>query len=101
MVEIGERVADFVLAEKVDEGSGLFAYNVWQDNLPEIFARDRAKVLEAMGEGARMHSVVCVSGYEGEVLFSSGAVKKKLFFSLAPVQPPRVQSIGWSEVDVK
>jgi CubicO group peptidase (beta-lactamase class C family) len=97
VVDSGGRVADFALSGEAGEPSDLFTYNVWQDTLPERFAQETRKVCETLGADIQVESIMCISGYQGEVIFVGSGGTRKLVYSLAPVAPARVQSIEWAE----
>jgi hypothetical protein len=97
VISVGTKVAELVLSGNLDAARDLITYNVLEDTPPEVFARDRAKVFETLGKGVRVQSVACISGYQGEVVFSSETGTRKLSYSLAPCEPLRVQSMSWVE----
>ena len=95
VIQMGYKVAEFILQGAVEVRPDLFSYNVWQDTRPDSFAREtRDTIAERQGE-IRVESVACISGYEGEIVFTGSATRKKLSYTLAPIAPPRVQSIAW------
>ena len=95
IMTIGKKVAEFLLSGRSGEATDLFAYNVWQDSPPHHFTHETEKVFKQLGSNIRVTSVACLSGHEGEILFTGDCASRKLSYTLAPITPARVQAIGW------
>jgi len=95
VVEVGYRIADFVLAGGSAEAPEIFAYNVWQDTQLDHFVQQTGRTFEQLGANIQVTSLSCLSGYEGEIVFTGNITSRKLSYTLAPTTPARAQAISW------
>jgi CubicO group peptidase (beta-lactamase class C family) len=95
VIEIGTLLANFIQTGETSNAEPLFAYNFWQDNLVEKFHDETRSQLAELGEDAKAAEIRCVSGYQGEIVFTGSRGTRTLEFQLAPHRPPRIQSLRW------
>jgi hypothetical protein len=93
--QVGTQLAEFIRSGALELPEELFAYNFWQDNLPDNFRREASKRLAELGDNAVTNSIFCTSGYQGEIVFSGSSGSARVEFLLAPHLPARVQSLEW------